>query len=206
MQSGDLVAVVRMNGYRFEDVFLSQALRIQNFISLRSWFAMYFGVGASRQAIHYHAISYGIKEVYVDHREYARLAQKYGFKPTLRERHHDITWNSLIHGDLDWRLCADDRAELRRCVFGALLQYQTVDRALERLLQVDHLPPIKRKRLTYLKERMTIASIQVDCGEYLYLADKFGFEPVLHKGAFRPLVWDETRHNPKVWQERLGIR
>ena len=70
-------------------------------------------------------------------------------------------------------------------------------RALERLLQVDHLPPIKRKRLTYLKERMTIASIQVDHGEYLYLADKFGFEPVLHKGAFRPLVWDETRHNPK---------
>ena len=206
MQSGDLVAVVQMNGYIFEDVFLSQALRIQNFISLGSWFGRYFGVGASRQAIHYHAISYSIKEVYVDYREYARLAGKYGFKPMLLERRHDMTWNSLIHGDLDWRVEEDDRAELRRCVFGAILQYQSVDQALERLLQVDHLPAIKRKRLTYLKGRMTIASIQVDHGEYLYLAGKYGFEPALHKDAFRPLVWDAARHNPEMWQERLGIR
>ena len=205
MQSGDLVAVVRMNGYIFEDVFLSQALRIQNFISLRHWFGRYFGVDVSRQAIHYHAISCGIKEIYVDHKEYVRLAEQYGFNPMLHRRHHDIAWNSLIHGDLDWRLCADDRAELRRCVFGALLQYQSVDKALERLLQVDHLPAIKRKQLTYLKGRMTIASIQVDHGEYLYLADKYGFEPAMHKDASRPLVWDETRHNPNMWKERLGI-
>ena len=66
MQSGDLVSVVQFNGYRFEDVFLSQALRIQNFIELGAWFARYFGVPVSRQAIHYHAVSYGIQEVYVD--------------------------------------------------------------------------------------------------------------------------------------------
>ncbi len=206
MQSGDLVSVVQFNGYRFEDVFLSQALRIQNFIELGAWFARYFGVGVSRQAIHYHAVSYGIQEVYVDYREYARLADKYGFQPLLRERRHDMTWNSLVHGDLDWRVEGDDRAELRRCVFGALLQYQSVDRALERLLGVDHLPAIKRKRLTYLKARMTIASIQVDHGEYVYLADKYGFEPALHKDAFRPLVWDGARHNPGMWKQRLGLQ
>ena len=49
MQSGDLVSVVQFNGYRFEDVFLSQALRIQNFIELGAWFARYFGVPVSRQ-------------------------------------------------------------------------------------------------------------------------------------------------------------
>ena len=206
MQSGDLVSVVQFNGYRFEDVFLSQALRIQNFIELGAWFARYFGVPVSRQAIHYHAVSYGIQAVYVDYREYARLAEKYGFQPMLRERRHDMTWHPLVHGDLDWRVEDDDRAELRRCVFGALLQHQSVDRALERLLQVDHLPVIKRKRLTYLKARMTIARVQVDHGEYLYLADKFGFEPAPHKDAFRPLVWDEARHNPGMWKKRLGLQ
>ena len=206
MQSGDLVSVVRINGYRFEDVFLSQALRIQNLIELGSWFAGYFGVGVSRQAIHYHAVSYGIQEVYVDYREYARLAEKYGFGPMLLERRHDMAWNSLVHGDLDWRVEGDDRAELRRCVFGALLGYQGVDRALERLLEVDHLPAVKRKRLTYLKARMTIARVQVDRGEYLYLAGKYGFEPALHKDAFRPLVWDDVRHNPGMWKQRLGLQ
>ncbi|MCY3916340.1 MAG: hypothetical protein OXG49_10060 [Chloroflexi bacterium] len=205
MQSGDLVSVVQFNGYRFEDVFLSQALRIQNFIELGAWFARYFGVPVSRQAIHYHAVSYGIQEVYVDYKEYARLAEKYGFLPKLRERRHEMTWNSLVHGDLDWRVEADDRAELRRCVFGALLQHQSVDRALERLRRVDHLPVIKRKRLTYLKARMTIARVQVDRGEYVYLADKFGFEPAPHTDAFRPLVWDGARHNPGMWKQRLGI-
>lgn len=206
MQSGDLVSVVRINGYRFEDVFLSQALRIQNFIELGSWFAGYFGVPVSRQAIHYHAVSYGIQEVYVDYREYARLAEKYGFEPKLPARRHDMVWHPLVHGDLDWRVEEDDRAEFRRCAFGALLQCQLVDRAWQRLLQVEHLPDIKRKRLTYLKARMTIARVQVDRGEYLYLADKYGFEPAPHKDAFRPLVWDETRHNPGMWKKRLGLQ
>ena len=142
MQSGDLVAVVRMNDYRFEDVFLSQALRIQNFISLRSLVRHVFrrwrqppGDSLPRDLLRHKGRSMLITG------NMSRLAEKYGFKPTCcTERHHDIIWNSLIHGDLDWRLCADDRAELRRCVFGALLQYQTVDKALERLLQVDHLP------------------------------------------------------------------
>ena len=207
MQSGDLVSVVRMNGYRFEDVLLSQALRIQNFIELGSWFAGYFGVPVSRQAIHYHAVSCGIQEVYVDYREYARLAEKYGFQPRLlRERRHDMTWHPLVHGDLDWRVEADDRvraAALR--LWRAAAACQSVDRALERLREVEHLPVIKRKRLTYLKARMTIARVQVDRGEYIYLADKYGFEPAPHKDATRPLVWDEARHNPGMWKERLGL-
>lgn len=207
MQSGDLVAVVRMNGYRFEDVFLSQALRLQNFIGLAHWFGQYFGVAVSRQAIHYHAVSYGIQAgVYVDHREYIRLAAKYGFEPALPARKHDMVWNSLVHGDLDWRVEENDRAELRRCAFGALLGCQSVGRALERLQAVDHLPALNRKRLTYMQERMTIASIQVDRGEYLNLAGKYGFEPVLRQDAFRPLVWDAARHDPEMWQKRLELR
>ena len=120
--------------------------------------------------------------------------QKYGFQPMLRERRHDMTWHPLVHGDLDWRIEADDRAELRRCVFGALLQ--CTSRWTGRwsaCWRVDHLPVIKRKRLTYLKAKMTIARVQVDRGEYLYLADKFGFKPAPHKDAFRPLVWDERK-------------
>ncbi|MCY3780032.1 MAG: hypothetical protein OXG78_06970 [Chloroflexi bacterium] len=117
-----------------------------------------------------------------------------------------MVWNSLVHGDLDWRVEEDDRAELRRCAFGALLGYQSVDKAWERLLKVDHLPDIRRKQLTYLKARMTIARVQVDRGEYLYLAGKFGFEPAPHKDAFRPLVWDDARHNPEMWKQRLGIQ
>ena len=52
---------------------------------------------------------------------------------------------------------------------------------------------------------MTIARVQVDRGEYLYLAGKFGFEPAPHKDAFRPLVWDDARHNPGMWKQRLGL-
>ena len=66
---------------------------------------------------------------------------KYGFKPMLLERrHHDIDLElARSRRSRLARSRADDRAELRRCVFGAILQYQSVDRALERLLEVDHL-------------------------------------------------------------------
>ena len=53
---------------------------------------------------------------------------------------------------------------------------------------------------------MTIARVQVDHGEYIYLADKFGFEPAPHKDTFRPLVWDDARHNSGMWKKRLGLQ
>ena len=199
MQSGDLVAVVRMNGYRFEDVFLSQALRIQNFISLRSLVRQVFrrwrkppGDSLPRDLLRHEGRSMLITGNMPGWRS-STASSRHVAPSVITKSLGTRSFTAISTGGSE----EDDRAELRRCVFGALLQYQTVDKALERLLQVDHLPAIRRKQLTYLKARMTIASIQVDHGEYLYLADKFGFEPVMHKDAFRPLVWDETRHNPE---------
>lgn len=51
---------------------------------------------------------------------------------------------------------------------------------------------------------MTFARIQVDRGEYVYLADKYGFESALCKDAIRLLMWDVARYDPEISNRGSG--